>query len=387
MGYEVIARKYRPQTFSEVAGQDIIARTLTNAIKRARLAQSFLLTGPSGVGKTTMARILAKALCCSSFDEPTPEPCGTCDNCKMIADSNHPDVYEIDAATHNGVDDVRQLAEDATFAPNLARRRVFIMDEAHMLSSSAWNALLKLIEEPPEHVTFMFATTEIDKVPATVANRCQRFDFRAIDRDTVARTLGSIAEREGASVPQGLLYRIARAAGGGMREAQTLLDQLIAIGGDEITEDDFNLLLGAANNETVIGWCNLALGGDGPAALAILDEALSKGAAPGRFLEQLLDRLRQVLLLSTCGVDHPAVIRLGTVDEDLRRLAEQHGTPKILRACQILIKAGQHMRSGVEPRLHLEMATVHLADLGDLLDLATLRRQLQAAEEAAPHPR
>ena len=256
-----------------------------------------------------------------------------------------------------------------------------------MLSSSAWNALLKLIEEPPEHVTFMFATTEMDKVPATVANRCQRFDFRAIDRDTVARTLGSIAQREGAEVPISLLHRIARAAGGGMREAQTLLDQLIAIGGDNITEDDFNLLLGAANNETVTSWCSLALGGDGPGALQVLDEALSGGAAAGRLLEQLLDRLRQILLLTTCGVDHPAVLRLGSIDDDIRRLAKENNTAKILRACQILIKAGQHMRSGIEPRLHLEMATVHLADLGDLLDLSTLRRQLQAAEESAPNPR
>ena len=244
MDYLVIARKYRPQTFTEVTGQEVVARTLTNAIKSQRVAHAYLFTGPRGVGKTSMARILAKALCCETG--PTTEPCGVCQHCRMITDSGHPDVAEIDAARYNGVDAIRELSDNASFSPTLARFRIYILDEVHMLSTSAWNALLKLLEEPPAHVRFIFATTEVEKVLPTVLSRCQRFDFRSIDLDAIVKRLREICVKEQVQLTDAVLYRIARAAGGGMRDAQTLLDQLIAVCDGEVIEEDLNLLLGAA---------------------------------------------------------------------------------------------------------------------------------------------
>ena len=213
-----------------------------------------------------MARILAKALACETG--PTATPCGVCDHCTGIADSRHPDIYEIDAATHNGVDDIRELSENATFAPSMARYRIYILDEVHMLSAQAWNALLKLLEEPPAHVYFIFATTEVDRVPATVVNRCQRFDFRAIDLRDIITRLEEVCAAENVTVDKALLTRIARAAGGGMREAQTLLDQLIAMSDETVSEDDLNLLLGAARSDDVHQLIGQVLAGDHGEALA-----------------------------------------------------------------------------------------------------------------------
>lgn len=377
--YLVIARKYRPQTFAEVAGQEVISRTLSNAIGKGRIAHGFLFTGPSGVGKTTMARILAKALSCETGITATP--CGTCDHCRMIADSHHPDVYEIDAATHNGVDDVRDLAERATFSPTLGRFRVYILDEVHMLSQAAWNALLKLLEEPPPHVYFIFATTEIDKVPATVVNRCQRFDFRAIDPDAIIARLGEIATAEGIELADPLLRRIARAAGGGMREAQTVLDQLIAMCDGAVGEDDLNLLLGAARTEELDGLLDALLAGESARAIEALDRLCAESVAPATFLDQLLERVRLLLLIGTCGAEAGPVRRLGGADEHARAQAETAGAEKLLRISQILIGSQQALRHGVDARLQLELACVRIGQLGHVLDVDGLLRRIERMEQ------
>ncbi|MFW5830282.1 MAG: DNA polymerase III subunit gamma/tau [Planctomycetota bacterium] len=329
MSYMALARKYRPQSFADVAGQGVVARTLTNAIRKDRVHHAYLFTGPRGVGKTSTARILAKGLCCDRG--PTPEPCGACDHCRMIADSTHPDVAEIDAATHNGVDHIRELNDSATFAPTLARAKIFILDEVHMLSASAWNALLKLLEEPPPHVRFIFATTEVEKVIPTVLSRCQRFDFRMIDLDDIVARLREVCAGEGMELDDAILYRIARAAGGGMRDAQTLLDQLIAISDEGVAEDDVNLLLAAARGEDMLHVVRLLADGDSATAIGKLDQLVASGVSADSLLQQLLDHYRQLMLIKTCGADAKAVQRLGTVSQEVVDQAGQLPLEQILR--------------------------------------------------------
>lgn len=378
--YLVIARKYRPQTFTEVAGQEVVARTLTNAIRGHRVHHAYMFTGPRGVGKTSMARILAKALCCESG--PTTEPCGVCEHCKRIADSAHPDVTEVDAARFGNKEDITRLLEDVSFAPSMARVRVFILDEVHMLTGHSWNALLKVLEEPPPHMRFVFATTEVDKVLPTVLSRCQRFDFRSLDLPTIVTRLTDIAAKEGAKLSEPVLYRVARAAGGGMRDAQTLLDQLIAVSDGAASEEDLDLLLGAARGEDLREMLKLMLGGSSAPALARLDSACASGASAATILDQLIEHLRGVMLAQACGNDAPAVRRLGLPPERIVELAAAATPEKVLRACQVLTGTQQHIRHGTDPRLALEMAVVRIARLGEVVDLERLVQRIERAEAA-----
>lgn len=390
MDYLVIARKYRPQTFTEVAGQEVVARTLTNAIKSQRVAHAYLFTGPRGVGKTSMARILAKALCCETG--PTTEPCGVCQHCTMITDSGHPDVAEIDAARFNGVDAIRDLADNAAFSPTLARYRIYILDEVHMLSPAAWNALLKLLEEPPAHVRFIFATTEVEKVLPTVLSRCQRFDFRSIDLANIVKRLKDICEKERVNLSDAVLFRIARAAGGGMRDAQTLLDQLIAVSEGTVDEQDLNLLLGAARGDDLNHVVGDLIAGNAASAIEALDRIAAGGVAMATFLDQTVDHLRTMLLVQACGPQSPAVTRLGTCTPALEAQAKLAAPEKTLRICQILVGSQQALRHGVDPRLQLELAFVRIAGLGQMVDADTLLKRIERLEHtpagaAAANPR
>ncbi len=378
MDYLVIARKYRPQTFTEVAGQEVVGRTLTNAIRNHRVHHAYLFTGPRGVGKTSMARILAKALCCVSG--PTTEPCGVCEHCKRIADSSHPDVAEVDAARFGNKDDITRLLEDVSFAPTMARVRVFILDEVHMLTGHSWNALLKVLEEPPPHMRFIFATTEVDRVLPTVLSRCQRFDFRSLDLPVIVARLADIAGRENAKIPEPVLYRVARAAGGGMRDAQTLLDQLIAVSDGAGSEDDLDLLLGAARGEDLREILRLALAGSSAQALSRLDACCAAGASAATVLDQLIEHLRAVMLAQACGPEAPAVRRLGIAPERVQELSAAATPEKVLRACQVLTGTQQHIRHGTDPRLAVEMALVRIARLGELVDLERLVQRIERAE-------
>jgi len=373
--YHVFARKYRPQTFADVAGQEVVARTLTNAIAAGKVHHAWLFTGPRGVGKTSMARILAKALTCENG--PTITPCGVCQHCRMIADSSHPDVAEIDAARFTGVDAIRELAENTAFSPTLARLRIYILDEVHMLSNSAWNALLKVLEEPPAHVKFIFATTEVDKVLPTVLSRVQRFDFRSIDLETTVARLKLICEREHQPLDDGVLLRIARAAGGGMRDAQTLLDQLLAVGGGG---DDLDLLLGAARGGEVHALLAEVCAGKAKEALERLGAILGQGVAPATLIDQLVERVRGVLLTQACGVDSPVVRRLGGNPTELAVLAKELTPEKVLRLAQTLLAGQQALRHGVDPRLQLELVLVRIANLGQVLDVEGVLRRLERLE-------
>ena len=276
MSYQVLARKWRPQRFEDVLGQQAVTRTLTNALKSGRLAQAFVFAGPRGCGKTTTARVLAKALNC--VQGPTAEPCGVCEACVEIAEGRDIDVLEIDAATHTGVDNVREvIIEGLSIAPVRNRYKVFLIDEVHMLSSSSFNALLKSIEEPPPHVVFMMATTELHKIPETVLSRSQVYEFRTISAKTVAERLRFIATQEAIQIPDDGLLLLARAGEGSMRDSLSALDQVRAFAGDTITVDDIVTVLGLVGRDLVLDTLEAVVAEDAPAAFALVERAIERG--------------------------------------------------------------------------------------------------------------
>ncbi|MEE9457743.1 MAG: DNA polymerase III subunit gamma/tau, partial [bacterium] len=290
--YQVFARRFRPLSFDEVVGQEAVTRTLANAVTGGRVAQAYLFAGPRGVGKTSVARILAKALNCSQG--PTVTPCGECDNCGAIAAGNDTDVLEIDGASHRGIDDVRELRERVRFAPGHSPYKIYIIDEVHMLTAEAFNALLKTLEEPPSHVVFIFATTRFDKVPPTIVSRCQRFIFKRIATGAIEDKLRVIAEKEGLNVEPQALSLIARRAAGSMRDAESLFDQVIAFAGDEITPHDVERTLGLVAAEAVEKLASAALAADGAAALRAVDALVRDGADLVQAVYQLVEYLRDL---------------------------------------------------------------------------------------------
>ncbi|MEO6199511.1 MAG: DNA polymerase III subunit gamma/tau, partial [Sphingomicrobium sp.] len=292
--YRVLARKYRPQTFAELIGQDAMVQTLANAIKRDRVAHAFLLTGVRGVGKTSTARLIAKALNCVGPDGeggPTIEPCGVCEPCRSIAEGRHIDVVEMDAASHTGVDDVREIIDAVRYASVSARYKIYIIDEVHMLSKQAFNALLKTLEEPPEHVKFIFATTEVNKVPVTVLSRCQRFDLRRIPADLLAVHFGAVSKAEEVAVEEEALAMIAKASEGSARDGLSMLDQAIAHGAGSVTAVQVRDMLGLADRGRIRRLLETLLEGKASEALAQLDEAHDLGIDPTQLLRGLMESL------------------------------------------------------------------------------------------------
>src|SRR5881628_3547509 len=292
--YRVLARKYRPQTFAQLIGQDAMVQTLANAIARGRLAHAFLLTGVRGVGKTSTARLIAKALNCIGPDGqggPTITPCNVCEPCQAIAEGRHIDVIEMDAASHTGVEDIREIIDAVRYASVSARYKIYIIDEVHMLSKNAFNALLKTLEEPPEHVKFVFATTEVNKVPVTVLSRCQRFDLRRIPAGKLAAHFGEVSRAEGVEVEPEALGMIARAAEGSARDGLSILDQAIAHGAGAVTAGQVRDMLGLSDRGANRRLLELVLSGDAANALAALDEAHDLGIDPTRILRGLMESL------------------------------------------------------------------------------------------------
>jgi DNA polymerase-3 subunit gamma/tau len=393
--YRVLARKYRPSDFAGLIGQEALVRTLTNAIAQGRLAHAFMLTGVRGVGKTTTARILARAFNCIGPDGkggPTASPCGQCEHCTAIAEDRHVDVIEMDAASRTGVNDIRELIEGVRYRPVSARFKIYIIDEVHMLSSSAFNALLKTLEEPPEHVKFVFATTEIRKVPVTVLSRCQRFDLRRIEADKLAQHLGSIAASEGAKLAPNALALIARAADGSARDGLSLLDQAITLvdvskGEAEVTEEQVRAMLGIADRTQLFELYEAVMAGRAAEALGQLRRMYEAGADPIVVLQDLLDLTHW---LTRCKLT-PDVLQQPAVPEAERKrggaLAKDLSLPVLARAWQMLLKGLAEAQYAPQPLAAVEMALIRLMHVADLPTPGDLVKQLSGqAGASAPAP-
>ena len=391
MSYQVFARKYRPQVFEEVLGQDAVVRTLRNAIKSGRLAHAYLFVGPRGVGKTSTARIFAKALNC--VKGPTETPCGECDPCREIAAGNNLDVLEIDGASNNGVEQVRELRENVRFLPTRGQFRIYLIDEVHMLSGPAFNALLKTLEEPPAHVKFLFATTEAHKLPATIISRCQRFDLQPIRDDVAAGHLLAIAKQEKVKLDPAAAEVIARAAEGGMRDAESMLDQVVSFCGEKVTEEDVLSIFGFASADDVAALAGHILSGDAAAALDLVAAQSESGKDLGRLLSDLVSMARDLLVSEVTGKE-----TAGRRGELLAPLRGRFAPRKLTELLEILSSAEAGLRYSADKKLPLELAVIkgiqllHTADLDEVLDtLAGLRggEALPArpvARAAAPAP-
>ncbi|MBY0226859.1 MAG: DNA polymerase III subunit gamma/tau [Hyphomicrobium sp.] len=366
--YVVLARKYRPQTFDDLIGQEAMVRTLRNAFASGRIAQGYMLTGVRGVGKTTTARILARALNyeTEAINRPTIDMPVLGRHCGDIIDSRHPDVIEMDAASHTGIDNMREIIENARYKPILARTKVFIIDEVHMLSKSAFNGLLKTLEEPPEHVKFIFATTEVRKVPVTVLSRCQRFDLRRVDVPELSVHLGSIAAKEGATADRDALAMIARAAGGSVRDGLSILDQAIAMGSGTVSAESVRGMLGVADRGRVFDLLEKLLGGTPAEALKAFGAIHHDGAEPGQLLADLADVVHLVTRFKALGGEAG---NEGVPAEDVRRagsLAGRLSMPLLARTWQMLLKGMEEAGKAPDPLAAAEMALIRIAYVADL---------------------
>ena len=394
MNYEVFARKYRPQTFDDLVGQNHVSRTLKNAVAQNRLAHAYLFVGPRGVGKTSTARILAKSLNC--INGPTITPCGVCDNCREIAGGNSLDVIEIDGASNNSVEDVRQLRENVRYAPAKGRYKIYLIDEVHMLSSAAFNALLKTLEEPPEHVKFIFATTEPQKVLATILSRCQRFDLHRIPANLIAQHLQFIAKKEKITLQPAAAHAIARGAEGGLRDAESMLDQLVAFCGEKIAESDVLNVFGFTSEQTVSDLTGRILRGETPEAIDLLHEQCEAGKDMMRLMSDLIAYLRDLLVFKA----KPDALN-EDVDPDVQKslaaYAELISIDRLLELIDQFAAAEGRMKWAPNKKLHFEVAIIKaiqslgqatldevIEKLGELRDGRARPEPARRGEDARP---
>jgi DNA polymerase-3 subunit gamma/tau len=385
-GYRVLARKYRPRTFPDLIGQDAMVRTLTNAFSSGRIAQGFMLTGVRGVGKTTTARLIARAL--NYGDKPTIDMPGYGPHCEAILESRHMDVIEMDAASNTGVDNMREIIDSVRYAPVQARYKVYIIDEVHMLSKSAFNALLKTLEEPPPHVKFIFATTEINKVPVTILSRCQRFDLKRLDAALLASHYAGIAEKEGVEAQADALAMIARAAEGSVRDGLSLLDQAIAYGEGKVKAADVASMLGLMDRSRIIDLFQAVMSGDARAAIEEIEQQYRDGGDPPTILSDLADYVHWVTRLK--------VVKEGALGDTSRTEAEKTrgavhardcGMAHLTRAWSMLLKGIREAELHAEPLMAAEMVLIRLAHAADLPggeELAKLVKQAPPADRVVP---
>lgn len=380
MSYLVLARKWRPQTFSEVVGQDHVTRTLRNAITSERVAHAFLFTGPRGVGKTTTARLLAKALNCEHG--PTPDPCNTCSNCVEITNGSALDVLEIDGASHTGVDNIRDLTEGVQYRPVKSRFRVIIIDEVHMLSNAAFNALLKTLEEPPSHVKFIFATTESHKILPTILSRCQRYDFKRIPLRELIQRLREIIQNEGLTADEVGLAMLAREADGGLRDAQSLLDQVIAWSGGKITEQAVKDALGVADRQALFRTVDAVLVHNPAQALQLAGDLYQYGYDPRRLCRDLLEHFRHLV---AAKVSQDPVLLADLPDHEVttvRKQATECSLEDLQRSFSVLLHADEDISKTAHPQLVIEMTLVKLASQPPILPIEEALARLEALQKA-----
>ncbi len=387
--YQVLARKYRPETFADLVGQDAMVRTLKNAFEADRIAQAFVMTGIRGTGKTTTARIIAKGMNCIGPDGtsgPTTDPCGQCEHCVAIMEGRHVDVMEMDAASRTGVGDIREIIDSVHYRAASARYKIYIIDEVHMLSTSAFNALLKTLEEPPAHVKFIFATTEIRKVPVTVLSRCQRFDLRRIEPEVMIAMLRRIADSEGAQIADDALALITRAAEGSARDATSLLDQAISHGAGETTAIQVRAMLGLADRGRVLDLFDMILRGDAAGALTELSGQYADGADPMAVLRDLAEITHWVSVVKIT----PEAAEDPTVSPQERdrglTMAEQLPMRVLTRLWQMLLKALDEVASAPNAMMAAEMAIIRLTHVADLPTPEELLRKLDSTTPPPPPP-
>jgi DNA polymerase III subunit gamma/tau len=379
--YQVIARKYRPQTFDDVVGQGAVTGTLKNAILRDRVAHGYIFSGARGVGKTTTARILAKALNC--VQGPTIMPDGTCDSCRDIAAGNSVDVIEIDAASNRGIDEIRELRETARYLPARDRYKIFIIDEAHMLTTEAFNALLKTLEEPPPRCLFILATTEAHKLPTTIQSRCQHFSFRLLDYSEVVARLKEVCAAEKVEADEGSLGALAEAAAGSLRDALSMLDQVIAGCGEKLSEAEVQRLLGVVPGQVMIRMVEAVVAADAERVLAEIQGLASEGYEPAAFLGELTRFIRNLMVARSVGRESALLEVPPDARAALGRLAASLAEEDWLRAFQILLRAQNELRYALEPRFHLELALLKLVHARRLVSLESVIAGLKGSDAAA----
>ena len=386
MSYQVLARKYRPQTFSEVIGQEHVTHTLKNAIEQGRTAHGYIFSGHRGIGKTTVARILAMALNCRSADHPVPEPCGVCESCTEIRAGNSVDVIEIDAATNRGIDEIRELREAARYRPARDRFKIYILDEAHQITDAAFNALLKTLEEPPGHVVFMLATTQPEDIPQTIRSRCQHFSFRAVRFEQILQQLKDLAGKEQIKADDDALALLAEAGDGSMRDALSIMDQAIASSEGHVTSEAVRHLVGAVTSGVLEEILQAVSRGSSEDVLRQLDKLLSEGHSPTHFARQMVRFLRNALVAKVAGGES-SLLQISS-DERARvlRVTELFSEEDLTRHLQIMLRTHSELGYKHEQRFHLELGLLKLAHAQRLLPLEQLLSEISAQPGAATRP-
>jgi DNA polymerase-3 subunit gamma/tau len=391
MSYTVLARKYRPQKFSEVIGQEHVTRTLQNAIEQGRTAHGYIFSGHRGIGKTTVARILAAALNCRSGlpteDHPVPEPCGVCESCTEIRAGNAVDVIEIDAATNRGIDEIRELREAARYRPARDRFKIYILDEAHQITDAAFNALLKTLEEPPDHIVFMLATTQPEDIPQTIRSRCQHFSFRAVKFDAIVAQLRDLVTRENIEADNDALALLAEAGDGSMRDALSILDQAIASSSGRITADSVRNLVGAAPAHILEEVMQAVARGASDEVLRQVDHLISEGHSPTHFARQMVRFLRNATVAKVAGQDSSLLQISSEERERVARVAELFGEEDLTRHLQIMLRTHGELGYKQEQRFHLELGLLKMAHAQRLLPIEQLLSDVAAAPNATAAPR